>query len=137
MATRTTDSLPAALKKARERFEQWRKTRTRGDRIPDRLWYLAVKAAGKHGPYKTVRALRLDYMTLKRRMPEGDVKAARKSKASRVPSFVELPRTAAMSTPECVAWVEDTSGAKLRIDLRGLDAAQIGRLARSFAGESR
>ena len=120
-----------------ERFEQWRKARSRGDRIPDRLWDLAVKAARKHGPYKSASTLRLEYTALKRRMPDGDVKAARKSKAPRVPSFVELTRTAAVSTPECVAWVEDTSGAKLRIDLRGLDAAQIGRLARSFAGESR
>jgi len=134
MATHTTVSLPTALKKARERFEQWRKARSRGDRIPDRLWNVAVKAARKHGPYKSARTLRLDYMALKRRMPESGVKAARKVKA---PSFVELTRTAAVSTGECVAWVEDTSGAKMRIDLGGLDAVQIGALARSFAGGSR
>ena len=134
MATRTTDSFPAALKKARERFEAWRKTRTGGDRIPDRLWNLAVKTAGKHGPHKTAWALRLDYMGLKRRMPGGGVKATRKSKA---PSFVEVRRAAALSTAECVAWVEDPCGARMRLELRGLDAAQLGALARSFAGGSR
>ncbi len=134
MATRTTGSLPAAVKNARERFEAWRKTRTGGDRIPDRLWNVAVKTAGKHGPHKTARALRLDYMGLKRRMPGGGVKATGKSKA---PSFVEVRGADALSTGECVAWVEDSSGGKMRIDLRGLDAAQIGRLARSFAGGSR
>ena len=134
MATQTTDSLPAALQKARERFEAWRETRTQGDRIPKRLWNLAVKTAAKHGRHKTARALRLDYMGLKRRMPGVVVKATGKSKA---PSFVEVRGADALSTGECVAWVEDPCGAKLRIDLRGLDAAQLGRLARSFAGGSR
>jgi hypothetical protein len=134
MATRTSDSLPAALEKARERFEAWRETRTQGDRIPERLWTLAVKTAEKQGPYKTSRALRLDYMDLKQRMPGGVVKAGGKSEA---PSFVEVRRTDALSTAECVAWIEDCSGARMRLELRGLDAAQIGALARSFAGGSR
>ena len=134
MATQTTDSLPAALEKARERFEAWREKRTQGDRIPERLWKLAVKTATKHGRHKTVRALRLDYMGLKRRMPGGGVKATRKSKG---PSFVEVRRSDALSTAECVAWVEDPSGARMHLELRGLDAAQIGALARSFAGGSR
>lgn len=134
MATGTTDSLPAALKKARERFEAWRETRTPGDRIPERLWKLAVKTAENHGPYKTSRALRLDYMDLKRRIPGGVVKAAGKRKA---PSFVEVRGTEALRAAECVAWVEDSSGTRMRLELRGLDAAQIGTLARSFAGGSR
>lgn len=137
MATRTTDSLPAALRKARERFEAWRETRTPGDRIPERLWKLAVKAAEKHGPYKTSRALRLDYMDLKRRMPGGGLKTAGKRKT---PSFVEVKRAvavSALSPAECVAWVEDSSGSRMRLELRGLDAAQIGTLARSFAGGNR
>ena len=134
MATQTTDSLPAALEKARGRFAAWRETRTQGDRIPERLWKLAVKSAAKHGPHKTSRALRLDYMGLKRRMPGSVVKAARKSKA---PSFVEVRGADALSMAECLAWVEGPSGARMRLELRGLDAVQIGALARSFAGGSR
>ena len=134
MATRKTDSLPAGLEKARERFEAWRETRTQGDRIPDRLWKLAARTAVKHGPHRTSRALRLDYMVLKRRMPGGVLKASTKSKE---PSFVEIRRPDALITGECVAWVEDLSGARMRLELRGLDAAQLGALARSFAGGCR
>jgi len=134
MATRTTDSLSASLQKARQRFEAWRKTRTRGDRIPERLWTLAVRTAGKHGPYKTAITLRLDYMGLKRRMARGVVNATAKSKTQ---SFVELPRGDLAMTAHAIAWVEDPSGTKMRIELRGLDAAQIGALARSFAGGGR
>lgn len=144
MATRSTDSLPARLKKARDRFETWRKTRKRGERIPDRLWDLAVRTAAKHGPYNTAQALRLDYMGLKRRMAGSATKAKAAVKpgvksAAKIdmPSFVELTRAVAPSAAECVAWVEDPSGAKMRIELRGLGGAEIGALARSFAGGGR
>jgi hypothetical protein len=67
-------------------------------------------------------------------MRGGVLKASAKNKE---PSFVEVRRPDALITGECVAWVEDSSGARLRLELRGLDAAQIGALARSFAGGSR
>ncbi len=132
MATRSTDSLPVRVEKARDRFEAWRKTRKQGERIPKRLWNLAVRVAEKHGPYKTSRALRLDYMGLKRRMADSAVPAVAKSEAAR---FVEVTDADLHNEPDCVVLVESRSGAKLRIELRGVDPAQIGLFARSFAGE--
>jgi hypothetical protein len=136
MATRTTGSigpLPRALEQARERFEAWRKTRKGGGRIPERLWKLAVRTAAKHGAYKTSLALRLDYVVLKRRLEaEQAAKALVKHEA---PTFVEVRASGSSSVPECVAWVESRSGARLRLDLRGLDASQLAAFARSFAGD--
>jgi hypothetical protein len=57
--------LPAGLEGARRRFERWRRTRRGHARIPDALWAAAVKAAGVYGLHRTVRALRLDYYSLK------------------------------------------------------------------------
>ena len=67
-------------------------------------------------------------------MAGGAVNATAKSKA---PSFVELPRADLPMTAHSIAWVEDPTGTKMRIELCGVDAAQIGALARSFAGGSR
>ena len=91
-----------------------------------------MRIAEKDGPYKTSRTLRLDYMGLKRRMADSAVPAVAKSEA---PRFVEVTHADLHNEPECVVLVESRSGAKLRIELRGVDPAQIGLFARSFAGE--
>ena len=49
MTRQETIDLPAGLKGARQRFEQWRRTRRKGARIPLALWNVAVKKAGQHG----------------------------------------------------------------------------------------
>lgn len=64
--------LPAGLEGVQRRFERWRRTRRGHARIPDALWAAAVKAADRHGLHRTVRALRLDYYSLKERV-EGQV----------------------------------------------------------------
>jgi hypothetical protein len=51
--------LPAGLAGVQRRFERWRHTRRGHARIPDALWAAAVKATGRHGLHRTVRALRL------------------------------------------------------------------------------
>jgi hypothetical protein len=62
--------LPAGLEGVQRRFERWRRTRRGHSRIPDALWAAAVKAAGVHGLNRTVRALRLDYYSLKERVEQ-------------------------------------------------------------------
>ena len=62
--------LPAGLEGVRQRFERWRQSRRGHARIPDSLWAAAVKAAGRHGLHRTVRALRLDYYSLKERVEQ-------------------------------------------------------------------
>ena len=62
--------LAIGLESVRQRFEQWRQTRQGHPRIPDTLWSAAVKAAGVHGLHRTVRALRVDYYSLKERVEQ-------------------------------------------------------------------
>jgi len=80
--------LPAGLEGVQRRFERWRQTRRGHARIPERLWAAAVKAAGRHGLHRTVRALRLDYYSLKERVERqtGTVRALAASDAVRRPA---------------------------------------------------
>src|ERR1035441_10338142 len=55
------------IEEARRRLEVWRKSRSRGKRIPDRLWALAAALARTHGVSPVSQGLGLDYNGLKRR----------------------------------------------------------------------
>lgn len=133
MATRkrTRDRVPAAVSKAIDGFKKWRQAGRPGGRIPDRLWRAAVKAAEAYRPHRTSRLLGLEYSALKKRMSGGALRAG--GKRRRRARFVEVAASAALLAPECVAVITDPSGTTLRLELRGLDAAQLGALARSFA----
>ena len=55
------------IEEARRRLEVWRKSRSRGKRIPARLWALAAALARTHGVSPVSQRLGLDYNGLKRR----------------------------------------------------------------------
>jgi hypothetical protein len=153
--------LPAGLEGVRRRFEQWRRTRRGHARIPDALWAAAVKAAGMHGLHRTVKALRLDYYSLKERVEQQSGTAhdpatrgavgrrrpcARKRSGGRgvnstrvLPAFLELAPpadhgfTAASVGPcQCIVEWEDAAGAKMRVELKGAPTPDLAALSRSF-----
>ncbi|MGH9771924.1 MAG: hypothetical protein ACRD4Q_09540 [Candidatus Acidiferrales bacterium] len=123
-----------SLAEARRRFEQWRKFRGSGGRIPHELWIAAAKAAAAHGAEVVAADLGVDLGRLQRwvRIVDGgepDVAPA---------AFVELPPLAglagmadASSAAECTLELEEPSGRKLRISLRGpatTQALEFGRV---------
>lgn len=126
MSGRKHHSIPGPLAHGRARFECWRRSRSVGARIPERLWTLAVKLAKAYGVSRTVSALRLDYYTLKGRM-----ESANSSACVATPAFVEL--SPPVVTPrECVIEFEDHTGATLRVHLRGCEVPDLVALGRSF-----
>jgi len=137
MAGRNADGIPAPLERARQRFERWRKTRRRGTRIPDRLWHAAVDMAGRYGVNRTAGTLGLDYYALKKRAQQEKVPSRRAAKSSRrkhpAPTFVELPAAPAGAS-ECLIEMEKTSGAKMRLHLKGVAPTDVIRLSRSLWG---
>lgn len=66
MGGRKQIKVPRELAQARRRFLAWRRTKQPGERIPVRLWKLAVKLAGRHDLHRTVSMLKLDYYSLKK-----------------------------------------------------------------------
>ena len=70
------------------RFQTWRASRVRGQRIPAELWQAAIAVARVHGINPTVAALKLNYYDLQRRLSGG---TARQDWCAPAPIFVELP----------------------------------------------
>jgi hypothetical protein len=129
MAGRRRGEIPASLARGRERFEAWRRDRTPGARIPDRLWALAVKLADAHGLSRTASALKLDYYSLKKRL-----EASNSDSISMPPTFVEVSPPSSAASGECVIEFEDGSGASLRVHLRGCETPDLAALVRCFRG---
>jgi hypothetical protein len=130
MGTKRTRGLPARLEGLRRRFERWRRTRKVRARIPEPLWASAVKLAGTYGIHRTAKVLRVDYYALKKRA-EG-ASAATASKLPAGATFLEMSPPVWPGSGECTLELEDASGAKLRIHLKGFEAPDVTALSRSF-----
>lgn len=78
-----------SLKRAQSLFARWRRCRRRGkERIPDKLWDAATKAASEHGVACVAQRLSLSYTELKRRsLPNQNLPSPIVHKDS----FVEIP----------------------------------------------
>ncbi len=128
--------LPARLETARQRFDAWRRTRQGHCRIPAALWRVAAELAGAYGLCRTARVLRLDYPALKRHVQaaghpsilrrESELAFVELTPSGR-PSFSGIP-----GAPECILECENASGAKLRVQLRGVTVPDLLALSRSF-----
>src|SRR5881296_3921346 len=128
MSERPNVAVPAAIQEAQLEFENWRRDRKRGERIPGNLWAAAVELAKQHGVWPAARALHLDHSRLKRRVQNGGEEEGAKSDA-----FVELiPQGAMLSV--CIVEMEDARGARMRIELKGA-AADVTALSRTFWSE--
>ena len=138
MSTRSTASDVSDAKRVQRQFEDWRRRRRSGTRIPDELWRAAVDLVPELGVSKTSQFLRLDYYSLKKRVEA----AARQQGLGEGDGarFVEIPVAAATGAGggACVLEIEDTSGGvRLRMELRGMAAVELGSLVRSVLGAER
>lgn len=91
-----------------------------------------MREAGRFGVHRTSRALRLDYAVLKKRCRE----AAEGNGAPRCdtphPSFVELVPGGVGPRAECVVELEDPSGTRMRIEIKGVVPPDLAVLTRSL-----
>ena len=137
MSTRSTAGDTGEVKRVQRQFGRWRRRRRAGARIPDELWRAAVDLIPDLGVSKTSQFLRLDYYSLKKR-----AEAAIRGK-SVVARFVEVPMAGAGGAPgdgvgACVLEIEDSSGGmRVRMELQGMAAADLGRLVRFVLGADR
>ena len=58
---------PLTLEEVSEHFERWRTHKTKGERIPESLWFEAIKLVSDYPLSRVCRALRLSATDLKRR----------------------------------------------------------------------
>jgi hypothetical protein len=128
MGAGTGGGLPRDLARAQSQVQAWRGRRQPGERIPRRLWTLAVGLVHRHGVSRTAMALGLDYYTLKQRAEESA--SASSGQAARA-TFVELP-SSLMAGKQGLFELDNGAGASMRVQLVGYDAADLEALARSF-----
>ena len=123
-------SIPPELRAAHQQFEQWRRVRQPGERIPDRLWASAVAAARTHGVSRTARLLHLESQKLKHLVTG----ASSGPQTPAAPAFVELLTPSAAGSGECTIEVVGPRGGRLRVQLRGTPVPDLIALTRLMWG---
>lgn len=120
---------PHEIEQLRNRLELWR-SEHRGRRpLPQELWSEAAQLAQQYGVYRTAKALRLSYESLKQHLPAGiDPRAKRKKTTAK---FLELPPLSS-ALPECSVELENARGAKMKIQLKGAAMGELPSLTRLF-----
>jgi len=147
---RKSGSLPVALERLQQRFQQWRETRKPRTRIPDSLWKAAAKMAGKYGLCRTAQTLSIDYYSLKKRMEQHSAAARPTLDGAVAPlawsagraregrefgttnTFVELSSSLPASGCDCTLELEDADGTMMRLHLKTATPPDLAALCRSF-----
>jgi hypothetical protein len=118
------------VESVRLRLERWRRNRKHRSPIPEELWASAAELAGEYGLAKTARALRLDYYSLKERLGASGQPISPEAKTQ--PAFVELVPQAPAAISECTVELEDPSGARMRVHIKGTAVPDLTGLSDAF-----
>jgi hypothetical protein len=124
------------------RFEEFRSSHRKRERLPEELWAAAAEIAVRRGLDITARALRLDSNNLKKRMGQSaDLPNAKRGRPKKKTleaaptAFMELLTPLSSAAASCIVEVESVRGGKLRMELKGLATSEIAQLLHSFAGQ--
>ena len=119
------------IEEARHRLGVWRKSRSRGKRIPAPLWALAAALARSHGVSRVSQTLGLDYNGLKRRAEA--IRTPRRSRLKPPPGFVELPLVGQpVLGPNCTVELARGEGSRMTIRWDGKEGLDLVGLAEAF-----
>jgi hypothetical protein len=129
------------VEQVRRRWAEWRSTHAVRSRLPEELWAAAVELVQRDGIDATARVLDVDKPSLRkwagRLNPARPQPARRKSQpkqsANALPAFVELLASGSSTATSCLVEVESPRGAKLRLELKGVQASELAELIRAFA----
>ena len=124
----------SALEEVKQQFKIWRKTKTAGrERIPASLWQAAAEVfeIGDHSLHTISKTLHLNQTALKKYVQQQFPRAI-KVKPEVTPSFIALELESPLLVSECVIEMEDTTGAKMRMCLRGKTDPNIFEICKSF-----
>jgi len=124
---RAVAGVAAALSDGRRRFDEFRRTHRSRAPFTEDLWRQAGKLALEHGLNRTARALGVDYYALKDRR---DAVEGRGQKAD----FVEFLPWGVSSGPECTIELEEQSGAKMRVRIKGVQLPDLAAITGAFRG---
>jgi hypothetical protein len=129
------------VEQVRRRWAEWRSTHAVRSRLPEELWAAAVELVQRDGIDATARALDVDKPSLRKwagrlnpaRPQPTRRKSQPKQKTNDLPAFVELLASGSGTGTSCLVEVESPRGAKLRLELKGIQASELAELIRAFA----
>ena len=127
------------VEQVRRRFAGWRSTHAVRSRLPEELWAAAAELARRDGITATARVLDVDKPSLRKwaeRLHPQRQPRPRKSPQKRgnaMPAFVELLASGSGTGTTCLVEVESPRGAKLRLELKGIQTSELAELIRAFA----
>lgn len=135
-AAQYSESAPT-LEDVQEQFKTWRETKTGRERIPDFLWQAAADVFhnGEHSLHKISKTLRLNHTSLKQHVEQhlpSTIKSETEAAPEHSPAFISFELDPPISVSECVIEMEDTTGAKMRMCLRGKTDPNILGICKSF-----
>ena len=144
MTKAATSSNREDVEQLRRRFAEFRSTHAVRSRLPEELWAVAAKLARRDGIEATAQALEVDRPSLQKwtdrfepgaqPRPRRQVRQRRAgSAASAAPAFVELLAQTTGAAPSCLVEVESQRGAKLRLEIKAVQASTLVELIRAFA----
>ena len=119
--------VPVAMRKVYRDLQRWRSERKGRERIPEALWTAAGELAREHGVNQVSQVLHLEFNHLKRVAEAG----APNGRKGAMPAFVEVLAPPTSAERECVVQLEGRRG-KLRIELKGMAAAELADINRSL-----
>ena len=133
MDAKQTANFPAEIETVRRRFEQWRKGRQFRSPIPESLWAEAVALAGRTGRPGSPRSCAWAiHAVQEKRLERGTTASACRSGRQPATTFLELAAGSGPAGGPCLVEWEDASGAKMRVQIQGVAAADLVALSRSF-----
>jgi hypothetical protein len=126
-------AIKLTLTDVQKQFEVWRSTKRRRAPIPEELWQAAVALFPGNSVQELSKALHLSHADLKRRVLAKQTDIA--SEAILTPGFVELDIGHSVSPLECIFEMENASGAKTKLSVKGTGFDLMG-LADAFWGKA-
>ena len=120
-----------ATEELAQQLQLWRRDNKPPTRIPAEYWDKAVELAARQGVSKTAHALRVDYMSLKRRVGGPVLTRQRAQEASFLEWIPPLPGVIV----DCSLGLTSSSGSKLRVRMKNVAPAALASLLRDFAGQ--
>jgi hypothetical protein len=120
--------IPEAIVQLQHQLDQFRSTNPRRTKLPESVWESAVGLASQYGIWQTAKALRLDYMGLKKRL----LAEAGPRRKPEHPTFVELVQPRQAQLEEYMIELESSQGAKMRIQWKASAAPDWMSLLRAW-----
>ena len=124
------------LEEVAEHFAQWRRSKKKGERIPEPLWNEAVNLVGAYGVSQVTRTLRLSGTDLNKRRGKIGTGQRRQCSGAKT-AFVEIDRALVDQAPgpgATTVWMELERPDGLRLRVQPSGGADMLALVERFMG---